>query len=159
MFRPSLPRKRKCVCGDIHITATRGDSTHRLYDRWSGLMTRCYNKKSTNYKDYGGRGISVAPEWHLFSGFILDMEPSYMDGLTVERRDNNKGYSKSNCIWIPFNQQAMNRRSQKVITYKREALTITEWSRKVGISTQALSYRLKSGWGVDKALETSIMGK
>lgn len=85
-------------------------SNHRLYRTWHNMMARCYNKKAINYKNYGGRGITVYNEWHNVTNFINDMSPSYIEGLTLDRKENDKGYSKDNCRWEKQNIQHQNTR-------------------------------------------------
>lgn len=83
-----------------------------VYRVWSNMMTRCYNKNVKAYKDYGGRGIVVCPQWHTFSNFLRDMgEPP--PGLSLDRSDNDGIYEPSNCQWATKTQQARNRRSSK----------------------------------------------
>ena len=85
-------------------------SNHRLYDAWNNMMCRCYNPKIPNYKYYGARGITVCDEWHDVKKFIDDMYPDYIEGLTLDRIDNDKGYSKDNCRWTNQIVQSRNTR-------------------------------------------------
>lgn len=86
----------------------------RFYKIWKGLFTRCYNKNYRLYKDYGGRGIRVSKEWHMFENFRDDMIPTYNINLSIDRKDNNKGYSKENCKWSTQEEQNKNKRMQKL---------------------------------------------
>lgn len=81
-------------------------SKHPLYSRWSAMISRCRNKK---LKRYGGRGISVCERWLTFENFVEDMMPTFKPELTLDRRDNNGNYEKSNCRWITHEDQMMNR--------------------------------------------------
>lgn len=85
-------------------------SKHRLYNTWNGMMHRCYDITRDDYLYYGGRGITVCKEWHNVSVFILDMESSYKEGLTLDRKENNKEYSKDNCRWATKKTQSRNTR-------------------------------------------------
>jgi len=85
----------------------------KAYDCWVNMRQRCNNPKCPVYPYYGGRGISVHPDWDLFPQFLADMgDPA--EGLTLERLDNSKGYAKSNCHWATMAEQNDNKRVQKV---------------------------------------------
>lgn len=83
---------------------------HRLYGTWQLMIDRCNNPKSKIYKHYGERGISVCNEWLDIRNFINDMNPTYQEGLALDRIDNNKGYSIDNCRWAKQNVQHRNTR-------------------------------------------------
>ncbi len=74
------------------------------------MMHRCYNQNNKRYFDWGGRGITVCDRWHSVANFIEDMYPSYINGLTLDRKDNDKGYSKDNCRWVEDVVQKRNTR-------------------------------------------------
>ena len=89
---------------------THGLSSHILYPKWVNMMHRCYCQNNKRYSDWGGRGIDVCMEWHNVDNFINDMFPSYIKGLSLDRKDNNKGYSKDNCRWVEDVVQKRNTR-------------------------------------------------
>lgn len=83
---------------------------HRLYARWREMLLRCHDHESKDYKNYGARGISVCKEWRDINVFIDDMYPTFQEGLTLDRIDNNLGYYKENCRWATKSTQNRNQR-------------------------------------------------
>lgn len=85
-----------------------GQSTSAVYKRWRGMIDRCFNPSTANYKYYGGRGISVCDRWQKFENFLADMgEPP--PGLTLDRINNNGNYEPDNCRWATWFEQARNK--------------------------------------------------
>lgn len=104
-------------------------SRTRPYEIWQGMKKRCYNPNDVRYDRYGGRGITVCDEWREdFSAFYSwALANGYADNLTIDRIDNNKGYSPDNCRWADAETQCRNRSSNIKITIGNATKTLTEW--------------------------------
>jgi hypothetical protein len=123
--------------------------THRV---WRGMMNRCYNPEAQAYCNYGARGITVCKRWRAsFEAFLGDMGAS-PEGMSLDRVDNDKGYSKKNCRWASVAEQNRNKRNTRNIEHAGECLCLSEWAARAGISKELLWYRLKQGWGMHFAI-------
>lgn len=115
----------------------------RLYSIWAKMRHRCEYEKDVAYESYGGRGITVCKEWHDFNNFKdWALCNGYSDDLTIDRIDNNAGYSPYNCRWADRVQQANNTRSNRLLTYNGRTMTLSEWSRELGIFKSTIYRRL-----------------
>lgn len=119
---------------------------------WKNMKTRCFNKHSAAYKNYGGRGITICERWMTFANFIADMglrpSPQHM----IERKDNDGNYEPSNCVWAVRQEQNSNRRNNVNIEYQGETLTAEEWSRRTGYEPTMIIWRWRRGWSAKDTL-------
>lgn len=118
------------------------------YRAWKRLTDRCYNPKCAAFENYGGRGITVCDRWRGpqgFQNFLADMgeKPNPKHLFSLERIDNNKGYSPENCRWATYQEQARNTRWNRLITYNNETLCLEEWATRLGMKSATLAQRLK----------------
>lgn len=123
------------------------------YGIWLDIKKRCYNRNYKQYADYGGRGITMCDEWKDdFTAFYHDMgqRPSFEH--SIDRKDNELGYSKSNCRWATREEQANNTRSSVRYKVDGEDLTIAEISKKYSIPYTTLRVRL-----LQMSVETAIL--
>ena len=126
-----------------------GDTTRisRLYRIWANMKARCGNPNNDRFHDYGARGITVCDEWDDYLTFKRwAMSNGYEDHLTIDRVDNDKGYSPDNCRWVNRYTQQNNMRSNTIIHYGGESHTLAEWSRIFDIPYHTLVTRHTRGW-------------
>lgn len=157
---------KSCGCLARETTAAR-NRTHGLSHRpeyvvWCGMKERCMNSQQEAYRNYGGRGVTVCARWlgsDGFANFLADMGTRPTARHTIERRDNDRGYSPDNCYWATRKAQRRNqRRGLRLITFNGEALILRDWSDRLGIPYLTLFQRLKRGWPIDKTMTTPVGG-
>lgn len=159
-----LRKKRVVSCGckrresliersTTHGMAGRDEKRSPEYHIWSQMIQRCTNPKNKNYHGYGGRGISVCTRWMKFEHFYEDMgkQPK---GLTLDREDNNGPYSPENCRWVTPKEQARNTRFNRLLEFRGERLTLSEWSERTDINVSTIRGRLERNWTIEQALTT-----
>ena len=133
------------------MSKTHGMCYTPIYRLWKEMINRCRNPNSKDYARYGGRGISVCASWLKFENFYKDMGDR-PKGLTLDRKKNNKGYSKANCQWVTRSEQQQNSRQTIWITFMGRKQTIKQWSIETGIRITALKQRRLAGWSVKRML-------
>lgn len=127
------------------------------YVIWMNMRQRCLNPNHPHYKDYGGRGIAVCPQWDRFSQFLADMGERPL-GMTLERENNDGPYSPDNCRWANRTEQANNRRGNRLLAMNGEVKTLNQWARQYRLHHATIQDRLdKYGWSVEEALTTPAL--
>lgn len=132
----------------------------RLYSIYKGMKERCNYKKHKEYSEYGKRGITVCKEWgnDFMNFYNWAMANGYKDNLTIDRINNNKGYSPENCRWATYKEQCNNTRKNNFITYNNQTHSLTEWAEILGIKRSTLSSRIhRSNWSIEKAFTSPEM--
>lgn len=153
----ALKRQSTQSCGCIRkelaasLKKTHNLRGHSLYSVWNAMVFRCSNPKDKRFHDYGGRGITVCERWLSLENFINDMGDR-PEGTSIERIDNNLGYSPENCKWATRTEQQRNKRTNVLISFNGETKCITQWATEIGISATSLRNRLKKQWPLAKAL-------
>jgi hypothetical protein len=140
-----LRRGLTLSCGCLQKERARAaQTTHglrktKIYNVWNQLVQRCTNENNTAYKDYGGRGITVCPEWMTFENFYMDMG-NPPPGKTLDRKDNDGPYSKDNCRWVSRTVQANNRRGLRLITFRGKTQSLRWWCKRLDLNYHRMYY-------------------
>lgn len=128
-----------------HGHAARG-SENPTYWSWANMVQRCTNPKAYKYPQYGGAGITVCDRWKGdYAAFLADMGER-PKGMTIDRIDGTKGYYPGNCRWATPEEQSGNLKTTSWVDYKGERITMSQLSKRLGISKKTLFYRVKQGW-------------
>lgn len=159
----SIEKGKSTNCGCIkkkilkEINTIHGNTSNELWDVFYQMNQRCNNSGHKYYHCYGGRGITVCERWadtnpQGFINFLEDMGER-PEGMTLDRIDNNKGYSKENCRWATRKQQSNNTRTVRLITFNGKTLSLSDWAKEIGIDVTTLSRRLdKMGLSFEDAI-------
>lgn len=127
-----------------------GKANTKIYHVFLTIKQRCLNIKNKDYKDYGGRGISICEEWlDKECGFInfynWSIKNGYEEGLTIDRINVNCGYEPSNCRWITNAEQQKNKRNTIYIEFKNRTVTLSELIELTGIDRKTIEMRYIRG--------------
>lgn len=145
-------------CGCLHRDNLRkknmshGMTRTSEYRIWADMIKRCYNRKHPSYYHYGGRGIAVCDEWKTFSGFISDMGFRPSREYSLDRIENNTGYSPANCRWATRAEQSNNKRTTIKLTAYGQSKTAKEWAEITGLNQKLITERKRRGWTDEAAV-------
>lgn len=145
---------------------------HPLHDTWDTMIDRCHRPSSRSYGRYGGRGIRVCVGWRTsLAAFVQDMGPRPSSAHSIDRVDNDRGYdcgkcadclarnAPPNCRWATSEEQQNNRRNNIVLEHNGMRMTMSQWSRHIGINVATLYRRHIAGWSVAAMLDTPARSK
>ena len=124
---------------------THGRTGTAEYGIWCAMKRRCSNPNVPEWKNYGGRGISVCARWHKFENFLADMGERPL-GLSLDRIDNDGNYEPSNCRWAPRVAQARNARNNRVVELDGRKVCLAEACEIRGIPYRLVNNRISKGW-------------
>jgi len=152
---------RSCGCLKLDVLADRS-TTHGLsaapeYGVWQDVKKRCFNPNHKFYAYYGGRGITVCPEWlHDFEAFYRDMGKRPFVGAEIDRKDNTGNYRPDNCEWVTRIANMRNTRFNRILEYNGELKCLAEWAEMHNIKSSTLWDRLSIGWSIHRALTEPV---
>lgn len=136
---------------------------HKLHNCFLRIKNRCYNKNYSSYKYYGGRGITICDEWlndsnifvewSLKNGYKLETTDKGYNKLTIDRIDNNKGYSPENCRWVDMRTQANNKINNVFYEYNNKRQTLAQWCRELNLNYKYVNFLIKKQ---NKSFEEAI---
>lgn len=156
-------RATKCKSCSIRISKTvHGDKGTKLHNCWLGLRDRCFNPNNISWSNYGKRGITVCPEWDTYLIFKeWALANGFQENLSIDRIDNNKGYSPDNCRWVDRCTQSQNTRLLSISNTTGYRGVWPEYSKYcASITVNKITYRLgtfESPKEAAKAYDTFVL--
>lgn len=150
---------RSCGCATALLigqaNTKHGMSSTRTYRAWAAMLNRC---KDLQKEHYGKRGITVCKRWQVFENFYADMGEAPA-GRSIDRKNNNRGYSKSNCHWATTYEQNKNRSNSRLIEFNGVVDTVAAHAQRAGLKYDTVHYRIfRRGWSIAAALTTQPFG-
>lgn len=127
-----------------------GSRSSPSYYSWLAMWDRCRRSHHPTHKHYAG--VEVCQRWSSFSNFLEDMGPR-PDGKTLDRINNDLGYSPSNCKWSTPKEQARNKSNTRWITHNGQTKCLAAWSQELGISCTTIRDRLARGIPIDAPIK------
>jgi len=109
------------------------------------MIQRCTNPNSNRYYLYGARGITICERWQDFQNFLADMGPRLSADYSIERLNNSGNYEPENCKWATCSEQAINRRSNRLVTIDGITKCVSEWAREASLDCFTIFKRLRRG--------------
>lgn len=139
---------KSCGCWGREVAGARfrrhGKTGSRTHKKWLQMVNRCSGTDPHKAKYYAGRGITVCSQWKDFAVFFRDMGEC-PEGYSLDRIDNEKGYSPDNCRWVPLKQQHWNKRTSRIISYLGRSQCMAAWAYELNIPYDTLKRRIYSG--------------
>lgn len=122
------------------------------YKVWRRIHFRCSEANREHYHHYGERGITVCERWKSFDAFYADMGKR-PNGATIERVNNDLGYSPENCRWATIKEQQNNKRSNIIVVFKGTSMTAAKSAELTGIRASIIRQRVHRGWPASKLFD------
>lgn len=147
----ALMRGQYASCGCRATNFKHGMANSPEYVAWASMKQRCLNEKKKHYCEYGGRGITIHPDWiESFEAFFNYIGPRPSEQHTLDRIDNNGNYEPGNVRWVTMNEQNRNRRDTLAITFRGAVMCGAEFARICGVCRTAVYRKLNRGWDAER---------
>lgn len=135
-----------------------GESGSKVFKAYAAMKQRCFNPKTSEYYNYGGRGITVALEWvNSFSSFLEHVGYPPTPYHSLDRINVDGNYEPHNVRWATSKEQASNKRSNRYLAIHGRRQTLTEWATEMGMSPLTLTTRLNLGWSHEDAVHKPVI--
>ena len=146
-------------CASREPATIHGGYGTRIYKVWTAMRQRCGDENCSAFKNYGGRGIAVCPEWDKGFEAFRDwaLANGYGKGLSIDRINNDGNYEPNNCRWATRKQQNRNRRDNRLVTVDSVTKTLAEWAELSGLKYDTLYNRLSCGWTPVRAVFAPVV--
>lgn len=151
----------KIVMSRNRLSWIRPGARHPAYQAWCQARLRCYNKDHPSYPAWGGRGIKMSDAWGKFLPFWVDMGPTWKEGLSLGRIDNDGDYEPGNCAWQTERSQNNNTRATVRMMHKGKLTPLRYIFDDVnakGPYTLFYDRVARRGWSFEDARNTPPMG-
>lgn len=137
-----------CYRREIEVIAgvTHGLSRAPEYRIWWDMKRRCRDPRQIGFKNYGGRGITVCDRWNDFANFYQDMGPRPTPKHSIERKNNDRGYTPENCTWATHKEQANNTRRNRYVVFNGKRMTLTQAIALSGVKEATVKRRIRAKW-------------
>ena len=148
---------KSCGCHRTMWTRTHGRTLE--YVSYHSMLQRCLNSRSGEFDDYGGRGIAVCDRWrgkHGFAHFLTDMGTRPSVKHTLDRKDNDLGYTSDNCRWATTKQQSRNKRNTVYVEIDGVRRPVADVADEHHVNRAVFKTRLRMGWDVQRAIDTPV---
>lgn len=151
--RGNLKQGKSLSCGCARAEGRTIDPRRKSpeYAVWANMIQRCTNQKNNSFERYGGRGIGVCERWKSYENFYADMAPR-PDGMTLDRIDNEGGYTPENCRWASHEEQCRNKSTNRWIEWNGRKQCMHDWCLEVGVCESSLIYRKRRLGSFSKAV-------
>ena len=166
-YAQSIESGHSTSCGCLRAErVSEACSTHGLsrgewkveFKIWRGMVARCTDRDHPFFHHYGGRGITICERWTGENGaaaFISDMGKRPSKDQSLERLDNDGPYSPENCVWATRKEQARNKRTTRLVTFRGQTKSLAAWAEELGMKWQTLYARVGK-WSVEEAFTRPV---